>query len=114
MVGREREQLVKPLPQAYKVFRMRTLSLDVITRLVVGAVLNVVLLLMLPRLAMWRSLEQEFWTAFIAGSVGILAIGCLVPILWRGKTWQPVAAIVLMVGPVLSFYFPIDFLLQYK
>jgi hypothetical protein len=28
MVCLERERLAKPLPQAYKVFRMRTLSLD--------------------------------------------------------------------------------------
>lgn len=91
---------------------MRTL--EVITRLAVGAALNIVLLLMLPRLAMWSSLEQEFWTVFTPGSVGALALGSLAPTLWRGKTWQPVAALLLMVGPVLSLYPAVDVILRYK
>jgi hypothetical protein len=89
-------------------------SPQVLGRLIAGGVLNLILLLMVPRLAMWSSIDREFRMALIAASVGVLAIVWLVPVLWRGKTWQPVTAIMLMVCPAISLYLPVDFLFHYR
>ena len=85
-----------------------------LVRLIAGAGLNVVLLLMLPRLAMWSSIEREFRIALTASSLGAIAIVCVAPVLWRAKDPQRVFALMLLVLPCLTMWLVVDFILKYK
>ena len=82
-----------------------------IIRLLAGAALNVILLLMIPSLAKWSSLERECWTALKVSSIGAVAIVFLVPLLWRAKDPLRVFALMLLVLPCLSFWPALDFIL---
>jgi hypothetical protein len=79
-----------------------------------GASLNLALLLFLPNIAIWSTVQREFWIAFGPSALGVSAIVCVLPIMWYGKTWQPVVALSLMVLPTLSLFLAVDFLLHYK
>lgn len=72
-------------------------------RLVVGAALNLALLLMIPRGGLWSSIEREFQMAFTAFSLAAAAIVCVLPVLWRAKDPQRVLALMLLVLPCLTF-----------
>lgn len=83
-------------------------------RLLTGAALNVVLLLMIPRVAVWSSVEREFWLALTASALGAIAIVCVLPVLWRGKDPQRVFAVMLLLLPFLTFWLVADFVLSYR
>ena len=83
-------------------------------RLVAGAALNVGLLLMIPRVAMWSSVEREFRLALTASALGVVAIVCVLPVLWRAKDPQRVFALMLLVLPLLTFWLVWDFIVKYK
>jgi hypothetical protein len=72
--------------------------------LIVGAVLNLALLLMIPSAGGWGSVEREFRIAFTASSLAAVAIVCVVPVLWRAKDPQRVLALILLVLPCLTFW----------
>lgn len=83
-------------------------------RLFAGGALNVALLLMSPRLGVWSSVEREFRLALVASSIGAGGIVCLAPILWRGKPWQRVVALLLLASPCLTFGLVFDFVQKYR
>lgn len=83
-------------------------------RLLAGAALNVVLLLIIPRVAVWSSVEREFRLALTASALGVVAIVCLLPVLWRAKDLQRVFAVMLLLLPVLTFWLVADFVLRYR
>jgi len=85
----------------------------ILIRLIAGAILNMLLLLMIPRIAVWSSVEREFRLALTASSIGAVAIVCLIPVVWRAKGRQQVFALVLMVFPCLSIWVALDFVASY-
>ena len=93
---------------------MKNTTYSLSARLVIGSAMNVILLLMVPRLGMWSSDEREFRLAFLASAVGAVGVVSLLPVLWRGKGSQPVIGVLLLVLPCLSFWFAFDFVLRNK
>ena len=93
---------------------MKKTSYNLSVRLVVGSAINVILLLMVPRLGVWSSDEREFRLALLASAVGTVGVVSLFPVLARGKGWQRVIGSLLLVLPCLCFWFVFDFVLQNK
>ncbi len=89
-------------------------SRNLSARLVVGAVVNIFLLLMIPRLGVWSSDEREFGLALVAGGSGVVAIVSLLPVIKSGRNWQRVIGFILLVLPCLSFWFTFEFILKHK
>ena len=81
-------------------------------RVAVGAALDLLLLLMLPRLAMWSSEERAVGLAMMYGVVGAAAIVCVAPVLRRGTDVQRVGSVVVMVLSVLAFWPAVDYWLR--
>lgn len=78
-------------------------------RLVIGAALDVLLLLMLPRLAMWSSEERAVGMAMVYAVAGAAAIVCVAPVLRRGTDVQRVGSVVVMVLSALAFWPAVDY-----
>jgi len=83
-------------------------------RLVTGSVINVILMLMAPRLAVWSSDEREFRLALTVSVIGVVGVVSLFPVLIQGKGWQRVLGFLLLILPCLSFWFVFDFALKNK
>jgi hypothetical protein len=83
-------------------------------RLAVGSALNVVLLLMLPRLAMSGGDARDFRMALACAVVGAVAMVCVVPVIRRGTDLQRVAAIVVLILSALAFWPAADFYLRMR
>lgn len=81
-------------------------------RLAVGAVLELLLMVMLPRLAMWSSEERAVGLAIIYAVVGATAIVCVTPVLRRGTDVQRVGSVVVMVLSALAFWPAVDYWLR--
>jgi len=83
-------------------------------RLVFGSVLNAGLLVMMPRVAGWSSVEREFRLVLLAAALGSTAIICVLPVLWRAKDPVRVVALLLLILPVLTFWLVWDFVTRYQ
>ena len=83
-------------------------------RLLVGAAMDVVLLLMLPRLAMWSSYERECGFALVYAALGTAAITCAVPVFWQGSQSQRVGAVVVLMLSCLAFWPAVEFWVRLK
>lgn len=81
-------------------------------RLAIGAALDVLLLLMLPRLAMWSSEERAVGMAMVYAVPGAVAIICVAPVLRRGTDVQRVGSVVVMVLSALAFWPAVDYWLR--
>lgn len=81
-------------------------------RLAVGAALDLLLLVMLPRLAMWSSEERAVGVAMVYGAVGTAAIVCVTPVLRRGTDVHRVGGVVVMVLSALAFWPAVDYWLR--
>jgi hypothetical protein len=81
-------------------------------RLVLGGVVNVILLLMIPRLGVWSSDEREFHLAVVVSALAISCLVTVIPVIRKGKSWQQVAGCVLFILPCLSLWFPLEFFLK--
>lgn len=81
-------------------------------RLAIGAALDVLLLLMLPRLAMWSSEERAAGMAMVYAVAGAAAIVCVAPVLRRGTEVQRVGAVIVMVVSALAFWPAVDYWLR--
>ena len=90
---------------------MKNIPNHLAVRLVVGSAINIILLLMIPRLGVWRSDEREFRLALLASAVGTVGVVSLFPVLARGKGWQRVIGSLLLVLPCFSYWFVFDFVL---
>jgi len=93
---------------------MKKAAYNLPVRLVIGVTINIILLLMSPRLAVWSSDEREFRLALLASTIGAIGVISLLPVLWRGQGWQPVVGLLLLVLPCLSFWFAFDLVLKNK
>ena len=91
---------------AYSAKRVSTI------RLAIGAALDVLLLVMLPRLAMWSSEERAVGMAMVYAVAGAAAIGCVAPVLRRGTDVQWVGSLVVMVLSALAFWPAVDYWLR--
>lgn len=85
---------------------------ELITRLAIAAVLNVGLLSLYPGVAREGNLDRECLNVLVASSIGAAAVVCVAPLLWRGKTWEPVAALLLMLFPAFSLLLALAFYLK--
>jgi len=75
-----------------------------------GTIFNVVLWQFVGKeLGTWGGIEREFRIAMVGGCVGAAALVCLVPIFWRGDSWQAPLAFVLVPLPVLSLFMAVLF-----
>ena len=83
-------------------------------RLAIAAGLDVVLLLMLPRLAMSGGDVRDFRMALAYAVMGAAAMVCVVPVIRRGTGLQRVAAIVVLILSALAFGPAADFYLRMK
>jgi hypothetical protein len=83
-------------------------------RLVTGLLFNMALLWMIGPMARWRSIEHEFGMALVCAAIGTVALVSVAPLLRRGTAIQKVAAIVLMVLPLLAFWPALDVYLHYR
>jgi hypothetical protein len=83
-------------------------------RLALGAVVNLLLLLMVPRLGVWSSDEREVRLALLAVALGTLGIVALFPIIKSGQNWQRMIGLILLVLPCLSFWFAFEFVWRNK
>ena len=89
---------------------MRGLSI----RLAVGSGLDVILLLMLPRLAMSGGDARDFRTALVYAAIGAAAMVCVVPVIRRGSDLQRVGAVVVLILSALAFWPALDLYLRIK
>ncbi|MCX6916120.1 MAG: hypothetical protein NT167_24265 [Verrucomicrobia bacterium] len=83
-------------------------------RLAVGAGLDAVLLLMLPRLAMWSSDDRACRMALAYAAMGAAAMISVAPVARRGTDLQRVAAVVVLVLSALAFWPAVDYWLRMK
>ena len=83
-------------------------------RLAIAAGLDVVLLLMLPRLAMSGGDVRDLRMALACAAVGAVAMVCVVPVIRRGTDLQRVAAIAVLILSALAFWPAADFYLRMK
>ena len=83
-------------------------------RLIIGLLFNIALLSMVGPLARWRSIEREFGLAILCAAIGTIALLSVAPVLRQGKDIQKVAAIMLMVLPLLGFWPAVQFCIQYR
>jgi hypothetical protein len=81
-------------------------------RLAIGAALDVLLLLMLPRLAMWSSEERAVGMAMIYAGIGGAAIVCVAPVLRRGTDVQRVGTVIVIVLSALAFWPAVGYWLE--
>ena len=81
-------------------------------RLAIGAALDVLLLLMLPRLAMWSSEERAVAMAMVYAVMGAAAIVCVAPVLRRGTDVQRVGSVVVIILSALAFWPAVDYWLH--
>lgn len=77
--------------------------------LVVGAALDVLLLLMLPRLAMWGSEEWAVGVAIVYAVAGAAAIVCVAPVSGWGTDVQRVGSMIMMILSALAFWPAVDY-----
>ena len=78
-------------------------------RLGVGVALDVVLLLMLPRLAMSGGDVRDFRMALAYAAMGAAAMISVVPVGRRGTDLQRVGAVVVLVLSALAFWPAVEF-----
>ena len=76
--------------------------------------MDVVLLLMLPRLAMSGGDARDFRMALVYAAVGAVAMISVVPVARRGTDLQRVAAVVVLVLSALAFWPAVDYWLRMK
>ncbi|MCX6929799.1 MAG: hypothetical protein NT154_42280 [Verrucomicrobia bacterium] len=81
-------------------------------RLAVGAGLDVILLLMLPRPAMWSSDDGACRMALVYAAMGAAAVVFVVPVIRRGTDLQRVGAVVVLVLSALAFWPAVDYWLR--
>jgi hypothetical protein len=81
-------------------------------RLAIGAALDALLLVMLPRLAMWSSEERAVGMAMVYAAVGAAGIVCVAPVLRRGTDVQRVGSVIVIVLSALAFWPAIDYWLH--
>lgn len=81
-------------------------------RLAIGAALDVLLLLMLPRLAMWSSEGRAVGMAMMYAAVGAAAIVCVAPVFRRGTDVQRVGSVIVIVLSALAFWPAADYWLR--
>ena len=77
-------------------------------RLVVGTALDVVLLLMLPRLAVWRGDERDCALSMAYAAMGAAAMVFVFPVVRRGSDLQRVGAVVVLILSALAFWPALD------
>jgi hypothetical protein len=78
-------------------------------RLAVGTALDVVLLLMLPRLAVWRGDERDCALSMAYAPMGAAAMVSVFPVVRRGTDLQRVGAVVVLILSALAFWPALDF-----
>ena len=78
-------------------------------RLATGVALDFLLLLMLPRLAMWSSEERAVGMAIVYAVGGAAAIVCLVPVLRRGTDVQRVGSVIVLALSAMAFWPAVDY-----
>ena len=83
-------------------------------RLAAGAGLDVILLLMLPRLAMWSSDDRACRMALEYAAMGAAAMVSVAPVARRGTDLQRVGAVVVLVLSALAFWPAVDYWLRMK
>ena len=76
--------------------------------------LDVVLLLMLPRLAVWSGDDRDCRMVMAYAALGATAMVCVVPVVRRGTDLQRVGAVVVLVLSGLAFWPALDFYLRMK
>jgi cyanate permease len=64
--------------------------------------LNVVIVSLMPRLAIWRGWERQVYLVFAIAALGAVALGILVPVILRGKSYQKGTAFFLCIFPSLA------------
>jgi hypothetical protein len=63
-----------------------------LARMFVGFALNIPLYFLVPRLAVWSTIEREFQLSLLGGSLAIATLVFVTPVFWRGAPWQaPIA-----------------------
>jgi hypothetical protein len=80
----------------------------------VGVALDVVLLLMLPRLAMSGGDVRDFRMALAYAAMGAAAMVCVVPVARRGTDLQRVGAVVVLILSSMAFWPAVDYWLRMK
>jgi hypothetical protein len=83
-------------------------------RLLTGAAINVVLLLMMPAVARWSSVEREFRLTLTAAALGTVAIVCVTRVLLRANYPERVFAGLLLILPVIALWLVWAFIVTYK
>lgn len=83
-------------------------------RLIIGLLFNMALLWMVGPLARWRSIDREFALALFCAAIGAMAMVAVAPVFRQGTDIQKVAAILLMVLPLLAFWPTLNCFLHYR
>ena len=76
--------------------------------------MDVFLLLMLPRLAMWSSDDRACWMALAYVATGAAAMISVVPVARRGSDLQRVGAVVVLILSALAFWPAVDYWLHVR
>ncbi len=61
---------------------------------------------------MWGSVERELHLVFIAGILAVTTVVFVLPVFWKGASWQVPLAFVLLPLPAVIFYFLFHILLR--
>jgi hypothetical protein len=79
-----------------------------------GSIVNLALMLMLPRLGVWSNDQREFRLALVVSALAVSGLVTVIPVVQHGKPWQRVVGLGLLILPSLSLWFPLEFILKNK
>jgi hypothetical protein len=71
-------------------------------RLLLGFALNVGLWSVAQGFSMWRNYDREFRLLLLSGGLSVAALVAVVPVIWRGKSWQLTIAFLLLFLPTFG------------
>lgn len=83
------------------------------TRLGVGFLLNGVLWFVFRRASMWGGIEREFHVNLLSGCLAIVALVFVLPVFWKGASWQVPMALLLIALPSVVVFSVIHLLQKY-
>jgi hypothetical protein len=85
-------------------------------RLMIAAALNFVLVALTLHLGapVWGAWERPFYFNFIAGAIAGVTLVAIAPVIWRGKAWEIILALLFAMPPLFRLYGVYEFWQQIR
>ena len=86
---------------------------DQTLRFTIAGTANFALLCLIPKLAVWSSVERDFLLAFFVATLAIVVFASVMKFLWQGSVTVRLLAGALLVMPVLGGWWVVDTVSRY-